>query len=102
MRVSGENAVVCLVGTRRAVVVRYAFRTLVVQHTVRMDAEWPIAVVAEHDADGITDDPPNERTEKSQMLPLSRSELERVKPAVGVLAIEHLVIDSAHRSRLRT
>ena len=66
-----------------------------------MDAVWPVAVVPEDDANGVADDRANQRTEKAEVLPRQRARFERAERAVRVLAIEHLSVRGAHRTRFR-
>ena len=53
VRPARRHAVVRLVLAAGAVVVRHALGALLVEHAVRMHAVRPVAVVPEHDADGV-------------------------------------------------
>ena len=64
---------------------------------MRVHAERPVSVVAEHDADRVADDRMDRRAEEAEVRPLRRPGLERPEGAVGVCTVEHLPVHRAHR-----
>src|SRR6185503_10198232 len=74
-----RHAVIQLVTGAGAVVVWHTLGALVVQDSVRMHAVRPIAVVAEHDADGIAHHSTNQWPEKTEVFPSRGPGFERAK-----------------------
>jgi len=99
---SGGHGVIHLVAGARPIVVWHALGALLVEHAVRMNAEGAMTVVPKHHADRVANHGMKYGTKEAEMLPFRRARLEGLEAAIGVFAIENLLVLRAHLSRARS